>query len=127
MTFAGPVTVGGATVTSNDGLATVSQSVSGNVVTVDLAAVNDAQVLAVALTNTSDGGGNLGTINIPVGILLGDTNGDRLTNAGDTIQTRARSGQVTDATNFRSDVNAVGGIKSDDAIIVRSRSGNGLP
>ena len=62
---------------------------SGNVVTVDLAAVADAQVLAVALTNTSDGGGNLGNINIPMGILLGDTNGDRVTNAGDTIQTRA--------------------------------------
>ena len=59
-------------------------------------------------------GRNLGNINIPMGILLGDTNGDRVVNAGDTIQTRGRSGQLTDAINFRSDVNESGDINAGD-------------
>ena len=127
VTFSSPVTVGGVTVTSSDGLATASQSTSGNVVTVDLAAVADAQVLAVALTNTADSPSNLGTITIPMGILLGDTNDSRGVNSGDTVQTRARSGQLTDATNFRSDVNFSGDINAGDTTIVRARSGTALP
>ncbi len=62
-----------------------------------------------------------------MGVLIGDTNGDRFVNAGDTTQTRNRSGQATTATNFRSDVNADGFINSGDTLVVRSRSGNFLP
>ena len=126
VTFGGPVTVGNVTVTSNDGLATATPTVMDNVVTVDLAAVADAQVLAVALNNTSVGG-NLGSINIPVGILLGDTNGDRFVNAGDALQTRNRAGQATDGTNFRSDINEDGFINSGDTTTVRSRAGTAIP
>jgi hypothetical protein len=59
--------------------------------------------------------------------LLGDTNGDRVVNSGDALQTRGRSGQATDATNFRSDVNTDGFVNSGDALFVRTRSGNSLP
>ena len=45
LTFGSPVTAGTVTVASSDGLATATQSISGNVVTIDLAAVADAQVL----------------------------------------------------------------------------------
>ena len=62
-----------------------------------------------------------------MGMLIGDTNGDGVVNAGDTTQTRSRSGQTTDATNFRSDVNSDGTINSGDEIAVRSRSGMFLP
>ncbi len=48
-------------------------------------------------------------------------------NAGDTTQTRNRSGQTTDATNFRSDVNADGFVNSGDSVIVRGQSGAFLP
>jgi hypothetical protein len=126
VTFANPVTVGGVAVTSGDGLATATQSVSGNVVTVDLAAVADAQVLSVALINTMSGG-NVGTVNIPVGILLGDTNASRAVNAGDTTQTKGFAGQATAAGNFRSDVNLDGIINSGDSGIVKSRAGNAIP
>ncbi len=51
VTFASPPTVGGVAVGSADGLATATHSISGNVVTVNLAAVADAQVLSVALIN----------------------------------------------------------------------------
>ena len=42
---------------------------------------------------------------------------------GDALQTRNRSGQVTDATNFRSDVNTDGLVNSGDTLIVRTASG----
>ena len=126
VTFASPPTVGGVAVDSTDGLATATHSISGNVVTVNLAAVADAQVLSVALMNVSSGA-NVGTVTIPMGILLGDTNGDRAVNSGDAVQTRARAGQLTDATNFRSDVNETGNINSGDTTIVRANSGHALP
>jgi hypothetical protein len=58
---------------------------------------------------------------------VGDTNGDRFVNSGDALQTRTRSGQATDATNFRSDVNADGFINSGDTTLVRARSGTFVP
>ncbi len=126
VTFASPPTVGGVAVGSADGLATATHSISGNVVTVNLAAVADAQVLSVALINVHSGG-NVGTVNIPVGILAGDTNGDRVVNAGDSTQTKSRAGQPTAATNFRSDVNEDGIINSGDSLLVKSHAGNSIP
>ena len=46
---------------------------------------------------------------------------------GRPLQTRNRSGQATDATNFRSDVNADGFVNSGDTTVVRARSGTFLP
>ena len=111
---------------SSDGLATATHSISGNVVTVNLAAVADAQVLSVALINVIKRR-NVGTVNIPVGILLGDVNADRFVNSGDAVVTRGLSGATTSATNFRNDVNEDGTINSGDSIIVRGRAGNSLP
>ncbi len=62
-----------------------------------------------------------------MGVLVGDTNGDGFVNAGDALQTRNRSGQATDATNFRSDVNVDGFVNSGDTTVVRARSGTALP
>ncbi len=62
-----------------------------------------------------------------MGLLVGDTNGDGFVNTGDALQTRNRSGQATDATNFRSDVNTDGVVNSGDTTAVRSRSGTALP
>ena len=62
-----------------------------------------------------------------MGILLGDINATRSVNAADAIQTRSRSGQSTDGTNFRFDVSNDGNVNSADTIVVRGRSGNALP
>ena len=62
-----------------------------------------------------------------MGVLVGDTNGDRFVNAGDSLQTRSRSGQTTAATNFRSDVNTDSVVNSGDTLVVRARSGTFLP
>ena len=66
-------------------------------------------------------------VGVQMGVLVGDTNGDGFVNSGDSLQTRNRSGQATDATNFRSDVNADCFINSGDVTVVRAKSGTSLP
>ena len=124
VTFASPVTVGGASVTTGTGSATAS--VAGNVVTVNLTGVGNAQRLGVTLSSVNDGT-NLGSILVPMGILIGDTNASGVVNAGDTVQTRTRSGGPVDGTTFRSDVNTDGFINAGDTTAVRSRAGTALP
>ena len=126
VTFANPVTVGGIDVASSNGLADATVSASGAVVTVELTFVANAQTLAINLRDVNDGA-TTGNVPFPMGVLVGDTNGDRFVNAGDATQTRNRAGQTADATNFRSDVNADGTVNSGDTTAVRSRSGTALP
>jgi hypothetical protein len=96
--------------------------------TVNLTGVADLQQIGVTLTGVTDSLGQVvpDTV-VSINMLIGDTNGDRTVNAGDALQTRSRSGQSTDATNFRSDVNVDGVVNSGDSLAVRSRSGGSLP
>ena len=124
-TFASSVTFDSATVT---GVGTVSGS-SGNgttTVTVNLTGVTNAQWITITLVGLNDGT-STGDFGVRMGVLVGDSNGDGLVNVGDTLQTRNRSGQVPDATNFRSDVNVDGFINIGDTIVIRARSGTFLP
>ena len=125
-TFASPVSVGGVTVTSSDGMATASSSVSGTTVTITVSSVANAQKLGISLNGVNDGT-TMGSLNIPMGVLLGDANGDRNVNSADATITRNHSGQPTDASNFRTDYNVDGNINSADATAVRARSGNFIP
>jgi hypothetical protein len=47
-------------------------------------------------------------------------------NSGDATVTRNRSGQTTDNTNFRSDINTDGAINGGDATLVKSASGTSV-
>jgi hypothetical protein len=135
-TFAAPIAVTGtpqaevvggtATVGSNGVANGGAVTISGNTVTIPLTGVTNAQTLSVRL-NAADNGANTADVLVPLSVLVGDTNGDRVVNGGDAIQTRARAGQGASETNFRSDVNTDGTINSGDAIAVRSRSGTALP
>ena len=100
--------------------------VAGSTITIPLTNVANAQTLAVTLNNVNDGTTTRSFV-IPMSVLIGDSNGDRIVNSGDALQTRNRSGQTTDATNFRSDVNIDGILNSGDTLIVRSLSGTALP
>jgi hypothetical protein len=62
-----------------------------------------------------------------MGILPGDTNGDGSVNSVDISQTKSKSGQPVDATNFRTDLNTDGNLNSADISLVKSRSGSALP
>jgi len=123
--FANPVTVAGAAVT--DGSGSVSGfSVSGAVVTIDLTGITNVQTIVVKLTGVNDGTLS-GDVPVAMGVLLGDTNGNRAVSASDVAQTKAQSGQTTTAANFRTDVNASGSISAADIALVKSKSGTILP
>ena len=132
-TFSGDVTVTGspqAQVTSGTGTVGVrgvsnggNVTVSGNIVTIPLTNVANAQTINVTL-NGVNGSTNLV---IPMSVLIGDTSANARVNASDVAQTKSRSGQPVDATNFRSDVNANGVINASDAEIVKAFVGSGLP
>ena len=100
------------------------QRLAETTATIPLTNVTNAQTINVRLNMTRAGSTN---VTIPMSLLIGDTNGDGVVNSGDALQTRNRSGQATDATNFRSDVNADGFVNSGDTVVVRSRSGSSLP
>jgi hypothetical protein len=123
-TFATPVTVDGAAVTTGTGSATFG--VSGAVVTVDLTGVTNAQTITVTLANVNDGT-NTGNVPVSMGILSGDTNGSGSVSASDVAQTKAQSGNVAGAGNFRTDVNSSGTVNASDVALVKSRSGTVLP
>jgi predicted extracellular nuclease len=95
----------------------------GNNVEVTLTGVIDNQRVLVTLTGVN---GN-GNFEAPMGFLIGDVNNSRAVNATDIAGVKARSGQTTDATNFRFDLNASGGINATDISAVKARSGLVLP
>ncbi len=123
--FANPLNSSGAVEVSSGPGQVQSASLSGGDVTVNLTGLVNAQTTVVTLNDVSNGAIN-GDVTVPISLLIGDTNGNGAVNSGDATQTKNRSGQTTDATNFRSDVNADGLVNSGDATAVRSRSGSGL-
>ena len=87
----------------------------------------NAQDVGITLSGVHDTlGGTLANTAVTIGLLRGDTNNDRVVNTGDALQSRNRSGQVMDGTNFRSDVNTDSFLNSGDTIIVRAASGTAI-
>ena len=105
--------------TSNGGAITVS----GNIVTVPLTNVTNAQTLNVTLFDVN-GAGN---VVVPMSVLVGDTTGNGTVNSSDVSLAKLKSGQAVDASNFRNDVGANGSINSSDVSQVKLQSGTALP
>ena len=129
MTFPGAVTFSSATVSAGTGSVMSSSGSGTTTVTVNLTGVTSIQRITVKLTALTEVAtpANTGDLGITMPVLVGDTNANAVVNVGDTNQTKARSGQTTDATNFRSDVNTDGTINVGDTNNVKSRSGQALP
>jgi hypothetical protein len=138
VTFSGNVTVTGSpqaevTVGSgcvgSSGTCTGNVSVNGNVVTVPLTNIANAQTINVRINGVNSAGANSPATDftIPMSILIGDTNANGTVNAADVAQTKGRLGQAVNATNFRSDVNVNGTLNAADAAIVKQNSGTSLP
>src|SRR5262249_9034377 len=104
-------------------------TVSGNVVTVPLTNIANAQTINVRLNGVNNAGSDAPATDftIPMSILIGDTNANGTVNAADVAQTKNRLGQAVGATNFRSDVSANGGINAADTAIIKQNSGTSLP
>ena len=133
LTFLANVSVSGnpqATVTSGKGTigsGGVSNGgmvvTSGNVVTIPLTNVANAQTIEVTLNNVN-GSTN---VTIPMSVLVGDVNGNATVNASDVALIKAHSGQPVDATTYRFDVTADGNINATDVALVKASSGTALP
>lgn len=121
--FGNPVSVGSASVTMGTGSVSTF-SVSGSQVTVNLTGVANAQTINVKLSGIN---GGTDSVDIPMSLLLGDTNGNQIVNASDIARTKAQTGHPVTANNFRTDVNANGEINVSDAGLVKSASGTALP
>ncbi len=125
LNFSGPVTVTSASVSTGTG--SVSNfSVNGPQVTVNLAAVANAQTIFLTLFGVSDGT-NMGNVSVPMAVLLGDTTSNRTVNASDIGQTKANSGQPVTPATFRADVTVSGSINASDIGLVKSAAGTALP
>ena len=108
ITFSNTVLSGNAAVTGGTGSIAGAPTFSGNTMTVNLTGVTNAQTTTVSLDNVTDSSSQvLPTTAIPIGFLLGDTNGNGSVNATDISLTKSQSGQPVDASNFRSDVTVV--------------------
>ena len=96
---------------------------SGNVVTIPLTNVANAQTIQVTLNNVN----GASSVTIPMRVLIGDVNGNGAVNAADISLTRTRSGQAAAPGNFRADVNADGSINATDVALVKAVAGTALP
>jgi hypothetical protein len=117
-TFSAPVSSSGApTTTSGVASAPVFQ---GNNAVVTLTGVTDLTRVQVNLPGVN---GSAVSAAANVGFVLGDVNGSRGVTGSDVSIVKSKSGQTTDATNFKMDLNASGGVTGSDVSIVKSRSG----
>ena len=126
LTFPSAVTFANAAVTTGAGSVSGSSGSGTTTVTVNLTGVTNAQTIKVTLLGVTDGV-NTGDLTVPMGMLLGDTNGNRSVNASDITQTKIQSGQAATGSNFRTDVNVNGVVNASDVSLVKVRSGTALP
>ena len=112
----------------NNGSCTGNVTVSGNVVTIPLTNIANAQRIHVRINGVNSAAYSPSSdFTVPMSLLVGDTNANGMVNAADVAQTKARLGESVDGADFRSDLNASGNINAADAAIVKQHSGTSLP
>jgi autotransporter-associated beta strand protein len=130
VTFLHPATFDNVSVTSGHGTVTGASGQGTTIVTIDLTDVTNQQTINVTLFGLNDGLGTRDLV-IPMGVLLGDVNGDGQVDSSDLIKVKQQTLQpVNDnpgTSNFREDVNADGNIDSSDLIITKRQTLTGLP
>ena len=128
--FTNNVVSGNASVTSGIGSVAGSPTFAGNTMTVNLTGVTDVQRITVTLSNVTDSFAQvLPNTAVTMGMLIGDSAGigNGSVGASDIGFVKSKSGQTTDATNFRADVAVNGSIGAGDIGLTKSKSGNVLP
>jgi hypothetical protein len=124
-TFATPVMIGSANVTTGTGSVT-NASVIGSQVTINLTGVANAQQIVLTVSSVNDGA-NTNNVIIPMRVLLGDTTGNSSVNSSDVSQTKGQVGQAVTSSNFRTDVNLSGTISASDVATVKAKVGTVIP
>ncbi len=101
-----------------------SAVISGNEIIVTIPALADNTRITISIDDIN----GATSPRLPsLGFLVGDANNTRSVNSSDISGVKARSGQTTNAANFRFDVNASGAVNSSDISVVKARSGLVLP
>jgi hypothetical protein len=118
------VTCNSVIITSGNGTVT-GVTAGGSSVIITLRDVISPQTLMLKLA-MNYGGIAIGSVFVPMNVVVGDVTGDGEVSASDVIQTKSNSGKALSATNFRSDVNVSGQINAGDIALVKSKSGTGL-
>jgi hypothetical protein len=121
---------GNASVTAGTGTVSGTPTFANNTMTVNLIGVTDVQRLTVTLSGVTDTSAQvLPDTPVTMGVLVGDSAGvgNGSVGASDVGFVKSKSGQTTDATNFRADVAVNGSIGAGDIGLTKSKSGNVLP
>jgi hypothetical protein len=120
--------VGSASVTTGVGSVSGKPTINGNTMTANLTGVANAQKIVVTLSNVKDKyGRTLSSATIPMGILLGDVDGNRTVNNTDVNLVNAKVGVQASRANFRNDVDASGSITQDDVTVTQAQVGTSIP
>ncbi|MBL0125195.1 MAG: PKD domain-containing protein [Betaproteobacteria bacterium] len=112
-----------ATNASGAKIGAASAEFAGNELIVALTGIPDSSRVNIQLKGVN---GELNTA-VSVGFLTGDVNSSRKIDATDLSATKARSGQVTNSSNFRFDPDLSGKIGAVDIFVVKARQGGLLP
>src|SRR5258706_9786842 len=121
LSFDQPITAGDAS--SSLGTATVG-SFAGNLMTVQLANLADAQTITLTLSNVTNAGAEvLPSAAVTFRTLQGDVNASGSVTGADVNIVKAQVGATVDGSNFRCDVNGNGSITGADTAVVKSRIG----
>jgi hypothetical protein len=88
---------------------------------------NESDITITANDVMDDLGNTLSSASDPMGLLLGDVNGDRVVDGIDLSIVRHYRGEHTDSTNYRSDVSNDGFINHSDVQLVQQQQGTSLP
>ncbi len=127
-TFSSEIVSGSARVESGEGDVLGTPIFAGNTMTVNLTGVLNAQTLTIELSNVTDVLAQVLPITlVNMGVLIGDTNGNKMVSASDVAQTKAQLGQLVTSANFPMDVNVNGTVNASDVSQVKARLGTGMP
>jgi hypothetical protein len=131
VTFFSPVTVASVTATPDPNAPGATGSISdfsvnGAEVTINLTNVSNAQTILITLSGVSDGANTI-DVNVPMGVLVGDTTGNGSVKSDDFQLVQSKFHQPVDTSNFREDITVDGAINRNDSHLVRLAKDTSLP
>ncbi len=127
-TFKSNLASGEVSVTGGSGTVSGTPVMSGNIMTVNLTGVTNAQTTTIMLHNMKDVANQLlPDTAVKMSTLIGDTSGNGLVTSTDVSQTKLQSGHAITSANFRTDINANGTISGTDVSVAKLNVGSGLP
>ena len=118
---------GSASVTTGVGSVSGTPIINGNTMTVNLTGVANAQKIIVTINNVADVSRILAKATVPMGILLGDVDGNKTVDNKDVNAVNSKVGTNVSKATFRDDANVSGTIDQTDVDITQGQVGTSIP